>query len=303
MTVTFVLNDNSKIVVPNSIVMFSSKYIKHLLLDAGITDVTIDIPYRYSFVFGIYLDFLYRKDHGINDVNVLLLCFDMESYFADEQFFEYLMSQAYVMWSTFYPTISSVPDERLVYLYTPYEFVPHKYMSNPSFFNEWLDINQNKKITIDGNEMYHTDVRYYNNKGVRSIHSMRVYCTMNGNRVGYGLRQEWYPNGQLRYRKTYLGEEENGLQQGWYANGQPEYRHEMSNGRKNGLREGWYADNKPSYRENYVNDYEYGLQEGWNRSGQISYYYFAGLSEDQLHSDPYKGIQPIYKDISLILED
>ena len=73
---------------------------------------------------------------SIPTVDTLILCFKMESYFTDDKFFKYLMSKAYPVWEEFYPRIHELPDEYLVYLYTPYEFVPDVYILIDHYFSK-----------------------------------------------------------------------------------------------------------------------------------------------------------------------
>jgi len=231
MTITFTLTNGQVIYVPNSVIS-SSNTITSLIFDTGFTDVTIKVPDAYTSVFDIYLNFLNDKQIIINDIDTLLLCFDMESFFADNEFFKYLISQCYPLWREFYPHINTLPDDRSVYLYSPYEFVPSKYMDKDSFFDEWLDINQNKQVVLNykpstmlsspsyshlslpsqstyrnNGENYNTDVVYYDdnnniNRSVKTheqIKSLHTYHTIGDNMFGKELQMKWYSNGQLEY--------------------------------------------------------------------------------------------------------
>jgi len=275
MTVTFNLrNGENEVTISNNLVV-TSDYIKGLLEQYNISNITIDVPVTYTNIFYIYFKFLNGNNIPIDNLDTLLLCFRMESYFADNKFFEYLMLQTYTMWSTFYPHISELPDERLVYLYTPYEFVPIKYMNNPSFFKSWLQINQNKQVTIN-NGIYHTDTTYYDDdedkeEDKKYIKELDIYHTINNVEIGYCMKKGWHTYGQLEYLLHYFNGEKEGLQQRWYENGQLLYRQKFVNGNREGLQEGWYKYGQLQYREHYVNGYRDGLQEAWYSNGQLQY--------------------------------
>ena len=219
-----------------------------LLSDLRQTDVKIVVPSQYLLVINIYLDFVNNilcNDEGqitchgslptINDVKTLTLCFVMESFFADNTFFVYLMRQAYSVWNEFFSlySISQSQYEMLIYLYTPYEFIPEEYRNRPSFFKDWLAINANKEVVLcgQGNDVYHTIVTYYANACLE----VKAYHTVNGDKVGYEFKQGWYevPEGY-----TSLG-----------VKGQAKYRWNY----KDGLHEGWYTNRRRKYRVNYEN--------------------------------------------------
>ena len=120
----------------------------------------------------------------------------MEAFFADNTFFVYLMKQAYDIWVEFYLYIPSLPDDRLVYLYTPYEFVSRKHIDKPSFFKEWLTINANKEIVLTGKGTYHTKVTYHN---AERIDKLEAYHTINGKEIGYKHTESWYPYLSFRW--------------------------------------------------------------------------------------------------------
>lgn len=134
----------------------------------------LPVPARYLPIIDFYLDFLKKvvvnegkvvsytsQPSHIKHMEDLLLGFEVEAFFADNIFFVYLMKQAYKMWQLFLPTILSLPDERAVYLYTPYEFVPANYMGKDSFFNEWLSINADRSVLLNDDNYYYTDVDNY----------------------------------------------------------------------------------------------------------------------------------------------
>jgi len=282
MTVTFSL----EVQVPNAGVQ-TSEYIKNLMLDLNVEDVVVTIPSKYAPVLDIYVNFVngtyipVADISGRPDVNIIVpLCFDMESYFADNEFLRYLMFLVYPIWKDFYPTISKVPDERLVYLYTPYEFVPSEYMNNPSFFKTWLEINQNSKITLNGNEVYHTDVEYshdYDDYGrlrigvSNTIEGIHVYHTINQVKIGDDIYEERYDDGQIKFlERLDVNGQPNGSQKMWYENGQIANTSSFINGKQVGLVESWHENGQLKYSANYVDGKIQGLVESWNTNGQLA---------------------------------
>jgi len=166
MTVTLLIGQR-EIEIDNSLLQISQA-VKGLLSDLQVTDVEFRVPAQYLSIIDICVNKICYDRKGqavyhdelpvISDVKPLCLCFFIETFFADSVFFGYLIRQAYTIWDELYPCIPSLPDERSVYLYTPYEFVPKDYMSRESFFSEWLTINANKLVSLSGSRTYHTDV-------------------------------------------------------------------------------------------------------------------------------------------------
>jgi len=302
MTVTFVVGGTEE-QVPNHLVM-SSEYIKNLLVDLNATDITIEIKKEYIPIFNIYLAFLYgnlNPHGGIKNVNTLISCFKMESFFIDGDFFEYLMDQAHSLWDQFVPLISQTPDERLVYLYSPYEFVPTKYMDRDTFFNEWLKINSNINIVLNGNAIYYTNTIYYD-KDKKYIKELNTYHTINGKKVGYEHKEEWHDTQgemteQRYYSKNYENGEENGLQEEWYQNGQRYDIGNYENGEKNGLQEAWYENGQPRFILNYKDGRYDGIQQVWYDNGHRYYITnYKNGKKDGLREEWYQNGRPKYKE-------
>ena len=288
MTVTFVL----KLEVPNHNIE-TSDYINNLLTDLNVNDISVDVTSKFASVFVFYLDFLNHVTHDINDINTLLECFDMESYFVDDTFFKYLMFQAYPMWKDFYPHISDIPDKSMAYLYCPHEFVPNNYMNKPEFFKLWLKINQNVYVVLNHDEIYYTETEYYDNGHIGRLNVYMVDAH-NKKRLGTGYRfiQGWYENGGLETRTRYINGWVNGVTEGWYErnsdsdsenisdndsdndsdqNGQLRYRYNYVKGKKQGLQENWYENGQIEYQKNYDDEEFNGLQTNWYNNGQLEY--------------------------------
>ena len=301
MTVTLSINQR-KTKVDNSLLQ-TSELVKNSVIDLGREDIDVDIPSRYWPVVDVYLDLIHKISHDekgqvvylddppiIDDINILFLCFFMETFFVDTSFFIYLMKQAYGIWNEFYPNIKLLPDERSIYLHTPYEFVPKTYMDRESFFNEWLGINANKDAVLcqQSTEIYHTDVKYYPSKQVKEL---KVYHTISGEKIGFLHERGWYEASmpsdasvcadtehkeQLKHQCNYKDGKEDGLQEAWYANGQLQYRVNYKDGEADGLQEAWYSNPSPKggqlwYRRNFKDGMLDGLWEGWHEDGRPKY--------------------------------
>ena len=280
MTVTLFI-EHEKVKVDNSLLR-SSELVKSVIIDLGQDDVDIFVPSRYAPVIDYYLDFIHKISYDkegeviypaslpiIDNTNDLFLCFFMETFFGDSTFFSYLMRQAYGIWHEFYPIISLLPDERLIYLYTPYELVPDEYMDRESFFKEWLQINANTATILNGNDLYRTAVTYYPSGRVKELKARHA---IEGTKIS-SHEERWYdnPKRQAEYRDNYKDGKLDGLQEYWYANGQARYRHNYKDGKWDGLWERWYAGGQREYRQNYKDGKRDGLWEAWYENGQLEY--------------------------------
>ena len=241
-----------------------SRLVKHRLEQNP--NIVIVIPYEYSDVIGNYIDYLTGEPGKITTVGELKHCFEMETLFDNKHYFVYLMSQAYNIWNEFYPLIASFPEDKQkeIYLHTPYEFVPNDLISKQLFFDAWLEINKNTIVTLNGNEQFHTDFKYYPNSGTKTCD---IYHTVNGKKVGHGWFRAWYSNGSSTEGKLF-----NGIRQGlwmtWYDNDRLASEDEYDNDHNNGLSKAWYKNGKLSYEGKYVNDKKQGLWKFWFENGQ-----------------------------------
>ena len=291
----------------------TSMYIKDLMSKFG-SDVCINIPSKYTSVFGIYLNFLsYNKQTtSIGDNNsdnsdvkewnlettsldTLLLCFNMESYLCDEKFFMCLMRRSYDMWYEFYPNINKLPDERMVYLHTPYFFIPTKYMDNAIFFKQWLDNNKEEAIRLNRSECYVTIISYYHDDQGRKTNNIKAMSSYVGTQKvmdKHKVHMEWYPNGNIYRKFHYCNEQMHGKCEAWYDNesqsqsqrhekeqcmksGQLFYRHNYVNGYRHGSQECWYENENNNsheqlqHQEYYINGKPHGTLTEWYPSGKF----------------------------------
>jgi len=272
MSVIFHLNNGGTEVVPFGL-LTSSKVLRAVLSDLHLKDdIELDVKPDFTEAFHFYIDFLFGRRSTITSVEELLQCLAIEDYYEDKDFLIYLVSQAYKFWSIIAPYL---PDDDEVWLRTPYEFVPGSLRNQEKFFNDWLELNTNKQVVLDHDNVYHTDLTYYD-ESRKQKREVDIYHTVNDEGVGYFFKVGWYANpsiqgGQLEYRRNYKGGKPDGLQEGWYENGQLEYRINYKDGKQDGLQERWYENGQPKYRINYKDGRKDGLQEGWYENGQREY--------------------------------
>ena len=131
----------------------TSEMIMSLLSDVQLDDVVITVPVEYLSVIDEYVNYITAINSTpilqISDVERLVRCFFMETFFADSSFLSQLIRCAYGIWCEFLPFIPSLPSKRQIYLHCPYEYVPDDYMNKEAFFNEWLQINANTKVHLE----------------------------------------------------------------------------------------------------------------------------------------------------------
>jgi len=272
MSVIFHLINKEIRVVPFEL-LASSKVLGAVLSDLRLKDdIELDVKLEFTEAFHFYVDFLLGHKPTIFTAEELVQCLAIEDYYEDKEFLIYLVSQAYKFWSTIFPYL---PDDDEVWLRTPHEFVPSSLRNQEKFFNDWLAINANKEVVLDGNRVYHTDLTYYD-EGRKQKREVDIYHTVNEEEVGYFFKVGWYDNpsiqgGQAEYRYIYKDGKLDGLQERWYEDGRPKYRHNYKDDEPDGLQEGWYADGQAKYRDNYKDGMRDGLQEDWYENGQPKY--------------------------------
>ena len=76
------------------------------------------------------------------------------------------------------------------------------------------------------------------------------------------FKEEYWDNGQLKYKEQYLNGNQHGEQLGYYYNGQLHYKFQYLNGNKHGEQLGYYEGGKLWYKDYYIND-NYVSYEEW----------------------------------------
>jgi hypothetical protein len=168
--------------------LINSGLIKDLLNQYG-QDYVFSFPDKYHDVVDIYINYVRAEPPVITDIDDIRKCLDISTYLDDPKFFVYLMQQILNNWNNLKVAVyeQTNPDiQREMYLHCPYEFVPETYMGKPTFSREWLEINKNRDVEVNGDELYHTVVKY-NEKNI--VTYFIAYHTVNGKTKGHIFRR------------------------------------------------------------------------------------------------------------------
>jgi len=264
MLITLNINDDSSITIPvdklSPLLLSSIVNSDTLTIDDNNNTANLQVPDKYLPMFQHYNNYLLCEDVIINDVDELSLCIELATYYEDQQFLSLLMTKVYNIWNEFYPRI---PYDREVFLRVPFEFVPDWLMDQKPFFKQWLKINENKTITLNGNETYHTIVEYYGPENLHNhdckpncecktwVYKLEAYHTINGRKVGYGVAKQWYENGQLIRQYQYDSYVKDGLQQWWHDNGTIRGVYGYKDRKKHGLHAEYHECGTAIFKEMY----------------------------------------------------
>lgn len=246
----------------------TSQYVKNLMQDYRLSEMEVVVPTKYHDVFLNYFNYLSSQCEKINNLKTLLLCFDMETYFDDQQYFQYLIQCAYWIWFEFHPHISSLVNERDIYLYSPYEFLPDNYKDNKQFFKEWRKMNENKMIEING-VIYRADITHPDHDQDKDVIGLYVCQIINGEEVGYAKEWIYYNDDQIKKEIEYFNGKRHGVKREWYNNGQVELEGEYLDDEKHGLWKSWHENGKPKTEGQYEFALKQGVWRYWDEDGQF----------------------------------
>ena len=273
-----------KIIVPVDKAM-KSKYMNDIISCCDSNIIPIVISNQFASALGNYKYYVEDKRLEVNDADMIIKCLSLACYLFDDDYIQYVMSQAYRCWARFNNIITSLHEDLLreVYLYSPYPFVPEVYMSNPHFFKSWLQINGNKTITINEYMHYCVKVQYdehtthFNIKYTKPDHHYTI--------INFGKKLEVYNSETLLecgdmdgYQRlgtwtSYYDTSKKTKSQGSYVNGQKhgpwtywydwkcvESKGCYTNGKKEGTWEeyDYYGKQFPGTGI-YINDQKHGL--------------------------------------------
>jgi len=209
--ITFIVDGNDVEVAYDKAI--KSELVSDMLSLSCNSDCKIVFPTKYLSLAIIYTNFLNDTNVvTITDKQVLLLCFDMESYFAHDEFFDYLISQLLTSWSKLFSVAFSItnPDlKRKIMLQLPYDLIPSEpYMNNPLFFKQWIKTQHPLEITVDSKKVYHKELDI-NSKSQKL--QLNIYRTD----VNKTSKLTWY-------RIFELDDDNNVISERSYYNGVPE---------------------------------------------------------------------------------
>ena len=278
----------------------SSELIKERIELLG-TEYVFPMPDKYYNVAGNYINFLNGKPTQITTTSKLEMCFDMESYLDDPNYFQYLLRQMFGLWSSIgsdflYGDLN--PNiRRSVLLWCPYDFVPIEYIDNAAFFKQWLINNENSEITVDditsqhdnkiNSKLYFTFVERYDSGSIKELityHTEAQDIKAHSIEVGYKTIVEYNPDGTISSESTYYNRKlQDGIEKEWFVSGNLKSQVSKVNGNLDGKYLVWYDNNSNQLKSS--TSYSNGKLDGptivYNRNGtKISETYYH---DNELH--------------------
>ena len=255
---------NGEIVYASYDKTLSSGFVRDMLENLG-PDIVIPIPQQYSDIATNYVSFIDEEKQPIYSKEQMVKYLSQQSYFDDETYLKYLVSELLSNWSymvTVPYTALNVDIQYDVFLYLPYEFVPERgegwYFNNELFSKEWMKINTNSKIVVNGNEEHHC---------IRDGKIVRIYCTIDGQRVGSQKTIRYYDNGNLTFEEQRVNDKLQGVRKYWYRNPKNTLERigEYVNGKKQGLWKTWHNNPEHTLESEglYINDRKQGSWKYW----------------------------------------
>jgi len=256
-----------------------SEYIKHLVDDIGdkgcntTDDIVVDIPDKYATVIDNYIKHLNTSCEIIKDVDRLILCFNLATYFVDDNYFQYCVQQLLNNWSYMFTVVYTefMLDLRYaVFLRCPHDFLPRSFVNNKVFIDEWRKLNQNKVITVNGNETYYNQqVSLSNDGNHRKIVS--TYHVIDNKECGHKLTTSYSADGnQIRDDRVCVDGKMQGISRSWYDSGQLETEMRCDNGRYDGPFKTWYSSGNIKCQGTYKSGSHHGLQRYYYNNYQHS---------------------------------
>ena len=211
------------------------------------TDYVFPMPDKFYPVADNYINFL-NGGGGLTEIttaNKLEACFNMESYFDDKKYFQYLLGQLFDHWSTcgsafLYGNINhDIRRNIFLWSHTPYDFVPIEYIDNIAFFRSWLTNNKNTNVIVDyitnqnNNKvtckLYFTATDHFDTddgivKKIITYHTEMDIEKGNekGNEIGHKNVIYYNDDGSIDVKGTYYdGSLQDGVERLWYENFPP----------------------------------------------------------------------------------
>ena len=90
---------------------------------------------------------------------------------------------------------------------------------------------------------------------------------LNGQREG--LRQKWFPSGELSYEANYQSNKVDGIVKTWWYNGNLRSTSSFVEGKPHGTQKQWYVSGQIFKEQNLTFGKEEGLQKAWRKNGKI----------------------------------
>jgi len=286
---------SGKVVPVPTVTAFGSQHVKVLVDNFGI-DVIIDIPDKFSLVIDNYINFLQGNEEDMVYSNQYKPCFDMYTYFDDDNYLNYLIGQTVKHWSNVSNIVYNdlIPViQRQIFLRCSYHVIPKHYLTDVGFYLEWSALNTNVEYQDSNDGHYHNNMPvkggYFGTYVVyRCLHEVKTNRSKNRDYhddsdsddgeeledeqleepVGYGLEVGYYPtSGNIKY----ICELDHGRVTGkltkYYDNSQHATKSitYYNSYTKNGTVTAWHDDSQHSIRKtgNYVRDKKDGVWNYW----------------------------------------
>ena len=306
--VNFSIND-SIVSVPYETAI-NSVIIKQLLVNVSNGDpIPIPIPSKFEQAISNYKSFLFGDKPSIDNAYLLLECFKFANYLEDNNYFNYLLTHLFEMWSevSFIVYGDDISNQLRydILQHCPFDFLPQKFRNDNVFIGQWLELNQNKTVIVNGNTMYHINeidninefliptssqevnlISYHVvcDQGRRNILKY-IWCkditqtkqdftplinlVINDKRQGPW--KEWYTshNRQLKSKGYYDNDKKHGLWEEWYNNGHYQRKGFYDHNDSHGLWEIWYNTGHIYCKIYFVNGKKEGLCESWHNNGKL----------------------------------
>jgi len=169
MSVNINLDNNVIFTVP---VDDRSGFLYGIYQDAGTSEVTVDLKLLLKNASDISLtNYVYFLTHDktrnnnnnqsvIFDQDLMVECLDIYNITGDDNYFNYLIPQLHKFWTLLSPVLYApdfgVDDNVMwdVHLHTPHQLLPKRLVSNKLFYDNWLQLNVGKEITLNGDQVF-----------------------------------------------------------------------------------------------------------------------------------------------------
>lgn len=134
-----------------------------------------------------------------------------------------------------------------------------KYVIEPRSFGA-----EKSRYTLLNNVLHGLEQEWYSNGDIK-------YRVNYDNGVKQGLEEKWYKNERLASRTKYVNGVKQGLYKEWYESGNIKLQVKYVKGVKQGVQKEWYETGELLSQTNYVDNLRHGLEERWHKNGQLQY--------------------------------
>jgi len=286
--------------------VMNSTFVKNWVADTKTTKVPI--PDKFIDVIDNYVNYVLGTQTMITDKQYLRTCFNMSTYFQDNDYCDYLLKQLFDGWDDLSPLVydndNITPELQWeILIHCPHDFLPETYIANNKFMREWMTVNRDKIVTTNhGKETYYInhDVKTPNKKhhavnfSIINRDQDRMQTSMlfqqyaSGHlsndmksaiqktfnvKFGAEVRTVYYPTGEPKsitpIHTTDIDDKKTCVSESWYQNGKHEMRVNVINGKSHGLGQKWYSNGQLQSNHNYNHGKLYGPYEEWLEDGKL----------------------------------